>query len=233
MTVAVVVPFRPDGAERDRHWQWLAERWRTAHPGWDLRVGEHPASAGPWCKADAVTRALEDCTADILVVADADVWAAPTDTVTRAAALAVGGAPWVMPHRQVRRLTASASARVLAGEALEVVGAARQALAERPYPGMRGGGLFAIRREAFEDMGGFDPRFRGWGGEDAAFGRAADTLLGEVVRLPGVLWHLWHPPQERISRTIGSEQSYQLAGRYRAARRDRRAMRTLIEERAR
>ncbi|EFC78883.1 galactosyltransferase-related protein [Parafrankia sp. EUN1f] len=229
--VAVIVPFRPDGAERDRHWAWLAKQWRTTSPGWELRVGEHPASAGPWCKAAAVAAALEDCTAEVLVVADADVWVTPTYTVARAVALAAGGAPWVMPHRQVRRLSAATTGRVLAGGALEEAGAARASLAERPYGGMRGGGLFVIRRESWVDVGGLDPRFVGWGGEDEAFGRAADALLGEVVRLPGVLWHLWHPPQPRLSRTVGNAESQQLLGRYRSARRDRRALRLLIDER--
>lgn len=234
MTVAVVVPYRPDGGPRDRNWAWLAERWHTTFPTWDLRVGELPASAGPWCKAAAVDLALNDCTADVLVIADADVWVTPTETLAKAVQLAAGGAPWVMPHRQVRRLSEQASARVLgeAGGPFEEIGADRRALAERPYVGMRGGGLFAISRGAWVDVGGFDLRFSGWGGEDTAFGRAADTLLGDAVRLPGVLWHLWHPPQPRISRTVGSQPSHVLVSRYRAAHGDRRRMRRLIDERS-
>ncbi|MEX5636529.1 galactosyltransferase-related protein [Parafrankia sp. FMc2] len=228
--VAVVVPFRSDGAERDRHWAWLAARWHVAFPDWELRLGEHPASAGAWCKAVAVAWALEDCTAEVLVVADADVWATPSN-VARAAELAAGGAPWVMPHRQVRRLSAATTVRVLAGEPLEEAAAPRSALAERPYAAMRGGGLFVIRRSSWLAVGGFDARFCGWGGEDEAFGRAADALLGDAVRLSGVLWHLWHLPQPRLSRTVGSEPQRQLVARYRAARRDRRAMRQLIDER--
>ncbi|MCK9921599.1 galactosyltransferase-related protein [Frankia sp. AgPm24] len=225
-----MVPFRPDGADRDRIWSWLADRWRTTHPGWELRVGEYPASAGPWRKSAAVRAALTGCTARVLVIADADVWVTPTDVLAQAVTLAADGAPWVMPHRQVRRLSPETTARVLAGEPVEQAGATRGALAERPYVGMRGGGLLVIRADAWEQVGGFDPRFAGWGGEDEALGLAADALLGQGVRLPGVLWHLWHPPAPRLSRTVGSKPSRRLVARYQTARRDPAAMARLVDE---
>ena len=48
-------------------------------------------------------------------------------------------------------------------------------------------------REAFEAVGGWDERFRGWGGEDYAFARALDTLWGPHKNTANDILHLWHP----------------------------------------
>lgn len=56
------------------------------------------------------------------------------------------------------------------------------------------GGTIAIRREAFEAVGGFDEAFVDWSGEDTDFFDRATTrssLLHGYI--PFV--HLWHPPQ--------------------------------------
>ena len=57
------------------------------------------------------------------------------------------------------------------------------------------GGTVAIRKTAFQRIGGFDERFVGWGGEDFEFYDRALTLRGyRWGYLPFV--HLWHPPQD-------------------------------------
>ncbi len=60
------------------------------------------------------------------------------------------------------------------------------------------GGITLMRREVFLRVGGFDPSFRGWGGED-------DELLGRAARL-GVRWwsvegaRLFHLHHDSVSR---------------------------------
>lgn len=45
-------------------------------------------------------------------------------------------------------------------------------------PGPFPGGIFAIRRDAFETMGGWDEKFVGWGHEDISFLYAATKIFG-------------------------------------------------------
>ena len=47
--------------------------------------------------------------------------------------------------------------------------------------------------EAFWEVGGWDERFRGWGGEDHAAMRATDTLYWRHKTMPVQVLHLWHP----------------------------------------
>jgi predicted glycosyltransferase involved in capsule biosynthesis len=56
------------------------------------------------------------------------------------------------------------------------------------------GGLFLIQRELLLRLGGFDERFRGWGGEDNAMTRKlkrARIQAWQSVGPPAL--HLWHP----------------------------------------
>lgn len=54
-------------------------------------------------------------------------------------------------------------------------------------------GLIAMRRESFEKIGGYDEGFEGWGFEDWAFKDAANYYLGDYTRVPGDVYHIWHP----------------------------------------
>jgi hypothetical protein len=59
---------------------------------------------------------------------------------------------------------------------------------------------FVVPRAVWDNLGGFDERFKGWGWEDMAFQSVVCGLYGHE-RLDGDVWHLWHPrAEERIRR---------------------------------
>ena len=155
----------------------------------------------------------------MLVVADADVW---TDNLPAAIA-AIGDAPWVVPHRVVYRLSESASARYMAGEP------DLTDLDQEPYIGRAGGGITIVTRDVWEQVP-MDPRFLGWGDEDDAWCYALTTLIGRPLRFTADLIHLWHPPQPRISRGMGSQENRDLIREYLRVARDPEAMAALIAE---
>ena len=53
-------------------------------------------------------------------------------------------------------------------------------------------GCAVIRRDCFDKVGGYDPRFEGWGYEDCALEKITDALWSDR-RVAGDLYHLWHP----------------------------------------
>lgn len=226
--VSVVIPWRPGCPHRQAALEWVLRSYRDRHPDWQIVVGAAPP--GPWCKATAVAAAVARADGDVLVVADADVWC--RDAADAVAAVQRGRAAWAIPHRLVHRLTPDATATVLGGrwdldDAINRPGLSH--LAERPYVGIPGGGLVVLPRSLWEDVP-LDPRFRGWGGEDHAWGYALACLHGRPWRGRAPLWHLWHPPQPRLTRQIGSLESDGLRRRYAGARLDSAQMRALIEE---
>lgn len=193
----------------------MQDQYRSAHPGW--RIVETVAPVGPWCKAAAINAAASVSTADIVVVADADVWA----TNLHAAVDAAQAGGWVIPHRRVHRLTEQATTQLIAG------GIATETC-EPPYVGIEGGGIVVLPRRLLLEVP-MDERFLGWGQEDQAWGIALHFMVAPSTRLDGDLLHLWHPPQPRDNRKVGSLQSFALHRRYLKARNDPAMLQELLE----
>jgi hypothetical protein len=218
VSVAVVVPWRGGCPERERAWAWVRARYAEHHPDWELIEAPGP---DPWCKAAAVIPAIERTTADVVVVADADVWC---DELAAAVDAVHAGEAWAIPHLLVHRLSAAGTAAVVAG-----AGWRGQDLAEPRYAGLRGGGIVVGHRDLLLSVP-LDRRFVGWGQEDESWALALECLLGPPWRGNAPLLHLWHSPQPRMNRRYGSTKSRQLRRRYGRAGLDPSMMRALIEE---
>lgn len=184
VSVCVVVPLRTDDPDRLAASRWVRDWYRRHFPSWRWVEAD---CTGAWNKPRALNETIAGLDCDQLVVTDADLYIAPGRLAT---AVAVG--PWCVPHGRVYRLTRDATLEVYAGSH-----PAGLPTLMNPYRSVAGGGLFTISRRAWDDVGGMDPTFTGWGCEDQAFAVAADTIVGEHVRLPGPLWHLYHPPGRR------------------------------------
>jgi hypothetical protein len=219
MHCAVVVPWRAGCPHRERAWSHVRRLYAEKHPGWGVIEALGPN--GPWSKGSAVNPVLAEVDAEVVVVADADVWTEGLETAVYAI---VCGATWAMPHQKLHRLTEDGTEAVLNGEPW-----GEQPLAQRAYNGVWGGGIVVGQRDVLLDCP-LDPRFRGWGQDDTSWALALTSLHGPGWRGGAPLWHLWHPPQERLTRQKGSREGWQLHTRYHRARRNPVAMRELIEE---
>lgn len=221
MTVSVIVPYRPDGTEREDNWHCLQEGWRRNFPNWELVTGDCPSDE--WIKADAIADALRCASGDIIVMADADVWCASA-AVEEAVLRVDHGQPWAIPHLAVHRLTPHGTSLFKAHAFVGI-----EDFEEPPYEGVPAGGMFVMRRQSYE-AAPLDRRFRGWGQEDQSAAMAWTTLYGLPWRGIDPLWHLWHPPMKRDNRVVGSKESRALWERYRRANHNRPAMRALVGE---
>lgn len=221
MSVAVLVPWRTDDKVRLAVWAWLVQRWQQWCPDWEIVTGACPD--GPWSKGAAIADALAQTSADVLVIADADVWC---DRVASAVtAVEEGKAKWAVPHRLVKRLSEDATRRVLDGrEALD-----RVTDFTETHEGRAGGGVVVVSRDVLEGVP-MDPRFTGWGQEDESWAVALRTMAGEPWRSDADLFHLWHPPADRQTRAVGSAESLARYRRYQAAAGNQAQMRTLVAE---
>lgn len=219
MSVAVLIPYRGGDEHRARALEFVRERYAEEHPEWPVVIGT--VDEGPWVKAAAVADALRQTNAEILIVADADVW---TDGLSRAVAAVRHGKAWAIPHGSVYRLSEDATERYLAGASYKSL-----PLSEPAYRGVEGGGVVVVRRDVYEECP-LDPRFVGWGNGDESWSHALRALFGPPARGRSVLVHLWHPPQQRATRNYGSVESRALRKRYVRAGRDELATRRLVKE---
>lgn len=221
MSVAVIVPWRGGDPDRERAWDWLAGWWVREYPLWPIFEGVPPD--GPWCKAAAVEAALPLVRADVLVIADADVYVPAVGKAVQM--VAGGGVKWAMPHKRVYRLTQAGTDRLIAtgeppppsrGDPVRGAAPSPIRLVAQTHNGEMGGGCVILPADLYRRVP-LDPRFVGWGQEDLSWGRALRVVAGPPWRESDPLWHLWHPPQPRLKRAVGSQAGLELYRRYRAA----------------
>lgn len=229
MTVNVVIPWRPGCEYREAALDHVVQWWSTNHPTWPVTIGPWWVESGPWRKGCAVRAAgLRPDPDDVVVVADADVIPVGIGDAVDAVGPAGWGRPparWAMPFRLVHRLTKAATDLVTSGRLVLPSGPLPKTmvgLVAESYVGSAGGGVVVLRGDVFTTVP-IDPRFAGYGQEDLSWSLALHRLVGAPMMGTGPLWHLWHPPQERlrrgstVSRGVGSEAGQRLWQRYREA----------------
>ena len=195
--VSVIVPFRPDGAERDLAFDWVRRRYEALHPDWEFLIGKCP-DAHRWKKGVAIAEALLRAKGATLVIADADVFIEPQALSEAVDLVQRREAEWVVPHRLVKRLNSPSTDLVLDSDPSNGTEGPRK-LRRAPYEGYAGGGVVVITRSDYEASGGIPTAFAGWGAEDECLAIILDTLLGPHTRLDYDLWHLYHSPVRRMA----------------------------------
>jgi hypothetical protein len=94
--------------------------------------------------------------------------------------------------------------------------------------------VVVVSREGFERVGGMDPRFRGWGAEDVAFGLACGALLGLTKIILGESYALYHKRPRKDGKRVWENDpgthNVPLGERYWAAKGDPDAMTVICSE---
>lgn len=223
MRVVLLCPRRADGGHRDRLWRFARATWVDLLPDWPLYEGHH--DRGPFNRSAAVNRAADEAGAwDVAVIIDADVLPDP-DGIEAAVTVARTGRPASgFDHRN--NLSKAGTEKILRGYRgswARLVGSVHDKCIS---------GAFAVSRELWDEVGGFDENFRGWGFEDTAFEIACETVSGErLYRHPSTLWHLWHDKSpEHDHRLPGFRANRARREQYTAAAGDRDALDVLLTE---
>jgi hypothetical protein len=182
MDAVVLVGRRAGQPDRDRNWRVASARWEQL--GWPICQGFHNAEEGPYSMAVASNRAaaLEDW--DVCLYVGADFVLADLDQARRAVERATKTGMLTFAHTFLTLL-----------EEEETNEAARTGVfrgAGTRHPNTFSGAL-AVPRSLWDKVGGFDERFVGWGWEDLAFWSACSAMGGSYDRVPGDMYHLWHP----------------------------------------
>jgi glycosyltransferase involved in cell wall biosynthesis len=235
--ISILVPFysSPSANQRTLNWNWLYEYWKFHLPGAEIIMGideKVNINNQPFSKACAVNYAAKRALGDIFVIADADGYIS-TDSVLKCAmeirkARKKKHTLWFIPYRKFFRLNESASKKLLQTNSNNKYHEPEtdEILITKDFNGLSGsvhghryGALFQIMpREAFKITGGWDERFRGWGGEDVTAMRVMDTLYGPHKTLPSSVSHIWHPfvtvenNQKIISRIWDNQENYKSNG---------------------
>lgn len=227
MNVVILVPRRAGVEERDRLWAFARTWWENDHPDWPIIEGHH--DVGPFNRSTAINRAAANAGDwDVAVIIDADVLCDPhavraaVDIAASTGAMTLAGDERVMLSRQ-------GTQKIIAG----FEGNWRvRGIQERVYTD-HCSCCVAVSRELWDQVGGFDEMFSGWGWEDIAFRVACETLSAKpMVKLSSAMFHLWHTTShENNPREATYKANCARGERYKAARWDVEAVTAILAER--
>lgn len=215
MRTVFLVPRRADGGQRDAIWAFCRARWEALFP--DIPIYEGHDDEGLFNRSAAINRAArqadEDGMWDYAIVIDADVLL-PRSQVEQAAATAKETARVTWAHHRWRGIREDWTARIVKDKAdyfgPECDRSDIDVLVERTNP-ISWSCCIVIPRAVFDDLGGFDERFEGWGFEDLAFQSVIVGLYGHE-RVEGDVLHLWHPRSEE--RIVQGQSAYTASPQY-------------------
>lgn len=245
--ISLLVPWRDDGTEgRLVNWTWLRKFWEHELPNAELIIGVDEGI--PFSKTCAINNAFQQSHGDVVVLLDADCYIEPSvilecaDRIRNARKEIPPEPLWFVPYRHLFRLTTDATTKLIASSPdnalrftnppdLDDVGSTAGSAAGHWF-----GALIQIMpREAYMMVGGMDPRFRGWGGEDVTFVRVIDTLYGRHRTTDNQVFTLMHHAEgnELLRTWEGQEKigaNNVLSVKYRKVYGDKLRMRALIQE---
>jgi glycosyltransferase involved in cell wall biosynthesis len=187
--LSILIPYGGTEEWRQRHFYWLLDRYGKLLPDAQIVIG---TSDEPFNRGKARNEAFSKSTGDVLLIADADT-IFHLDQIEAAINMLQGHRTWVIPYGWYYNLNRETSENILMLDSGETV-MEPTSPASWEHKVESWAGLLVMPREAFEQVGGYDEGFQGWGYEDNAFRLALDTLWGSHTRLPwSYCLHLWHP----------------------------------------
>lgn len=221
MNAAILVPYRTDSGPRARNWRYARSQWKKM--GIPIYTGDAGALAFQRAAArnHAATLAGDW---EVALFADADILLSSREQAEAAIMRAYLTGAYTVAYTELHYLTSRGTRETIAGdhplacESDEVVTHTWEC-------------CFAVRRDFFDYVGGFDERFLGWGGQVAAFFYAYGTFAGRE-RISGQAFHMAHPLVDRTKDPHFSA-NWDLVERYRLAVDDKAAMNAMLEERRR
>lgn len=223
--LSILIPYRADQGPRDEIFHWLLSRYEKLLPEAEICIGEN--SDEPFSRSKARNDAYRKATRPYFLVADADTLF-HRDQIEAGLNLVKQAGVWVLPYQWYYNLSQEFTAEVLKSQP-DVTIAEPEVPTQWEHRIESWAGLLLMPRKAYEEVGGYDERFVGWGYEDNSFQLALDSLWSPFQRLAcGYCLHLWHPPGLGFS-SPNIAQSRMLWNQYRTAAGSARRMKTVVQ----
>lgn len=226
MTAVCLVPRRSDSGRRDEIWQWVRRRWETLHP--DIPVFEgHDDGPGKFNRSKAINRAAVAAGDwDVAHIGDSDTIVDPRSVYQAIENAQQSGCEFWLTYDVYHYLRRDMTDLIMDGYM-----GWWEAGSEWSMTNTCSSSLVVTRR-LWDDVGGFDEGFIGWGFEDIAFSLKCQTFGNGLGRIgQSNAYHLHHQPSAENDHTSPEWQAgKERMERYGKVAYDKPAMRSLIED---
>lgn len=196
--ISVLVPWRSDDPQRITVWDYLRGLWDQV----DVQVcSTDDALNGRFSYAAGANRCRALADGNMLLLHGADQLP-PSPEKLDWIRRRLESMPWTGVYSHTRVYSRRATQKIMNGHPL-------QGLETQSQVAPVAEGIVAVRADVFDDIGGMDERFRGWGAEDVAFRFALSTLhpKGDADG-EGTSHTLFHQPQPRDDLTAANNQLF-------------------------
>jgi len=213
----ILIPWRGGSKPRERAFEWAKTRYTEL--GIPFIVGEDDNNGQPFCFSRGLNRARKQSTATKFMVNGAD--SVPDPAKYKEVSALLDQHPWVACYAHTAELSQMESNAVIAGS-----------LKDFPYDAFSIPlcmGIIAMRADVFDDIGGYDEGFVGWGMEDLATRTVLKTLYGGIPAPMGTAYKLWHPTGHRT--TLNSPNAKRWEQLYKPVQNDVVATRKMLKSR--
>lgn len=216
MKLSVIIPFsepRNDGGHRRRLLDYLLPRWKHLKDGGlvhEVIVAEDPLAGTidfdrlteanlldkgaqeprmPWSTARAIRAGMREVTGDVVTCFGADHFPDGHVLADATALLKHTEHEWLFLYERVSYASEASTLALLANPHQFGI-----KTLEWAHTVHRCCGMWMWTRRAWDETGGVDPRFVGWGYGDDAWNVALESCFGPSPAPPGGTLHeLWHP----------------------------------------
>lgn len=199
--ISLLIPFSSGNKERKENLKWLLKYYKHVLPEAEIVIGKSRSKV--FCKNEALNHAARRSRGRVLVVLDSDAYL-KGKIINKCADKILEHLDnhlWYVPYRHLYRLTKECTKEIIESSPhspIKISSPPSVQCVEKhghtsKYGHRYGAMCMMFPREAYELLGGFDERFKGWGGEDVALLRALDTLYGRHKTSNNDILHLWHP----------------------------------------
>jgi len=187
--ISFLMPYRKSDESREKAFEWSVRKWQHDLPEAEIIVASDDGQ-DPFSKTVAVNNAYRDATTDIFAIVDADIWVDRNTILESVKLIQENPMLFVQPCKNVARITKEKTEDIY------------NINVTQPFPTLKQhdilrtskvvGLICMFSRQVFEHVGGMDPRFRGWGGEDNAWNQVMHHVCGQTHVGEGTAYHLWH-----------------------------------------
>lgn len=198
MDVAIVIPYKYFDKHRKNLLDFIVDKYETFFPDAEIVIGKDTSKI--FNRSKARNNGVRKSSAEYLFMVDGDTFLEKNTILNGLYELRAN--KFVIPFNEYFGLRKGDTTTVLKNKFINwnKIEENAKITMDISYVGSgdtyRCSGVNCITRDFYDEIGGYDERFTGWGYEDTAFCWKVQSYIGDYPILPGKLYHLWHKTED-------------------------------------